>query len=256
MILLEGVEVFVEAHHVANFIHAFAIRRLACPPIPERVHVEIVPVNINAPVGDDRREVGLGPVQRSGIAEVQHPPAVVLLIDILGRHAARSQQPVGMIRPQPGVRHHALRLEPQEEAQSVRVRALAHRREAIREAVGIGNVVALTRRESSEFPARINPIGVHRQLLLCDVQDGLNLIRHGDVVEAEGCAGRGDGQVNGLPVWPRGIMIEQQAAQLPLTFHPVALVAQREHGRCADAFPGEQAQIEILHADAHGEIRS
>ena len=121
------------------------------PPGAERVDVEILPVQIDALLGDELIHAVDDPVPGFGIAEVHHAPF------------RPAEDPLRAVEGQPGAGRRPLGLEPDNQLYLARVEIIADRPEAPGKTCGIG----LPRARLEPVGARV-PTGVHPPVIELD----------------------------------------------------------------------------------------
>ena len=144
---------------------ALAVLGVVRPPIVERRKVEVLAVDTDA-VGSDQVAdvVGQpGPAGRVGQVEQAREQVVRSAAPRRRRYAAWARTQSGWSTGQLGPREDPFRFEPKEQLGAVRSRTLAHRRQPVREAVGVGvprpgySPVALAFLVSARVPAGVDP---------------------------------------------------------------------------------------------------
>ena len=94
----------IEPFDVADLGHALAVGRVGRLPERQRVDVEVVAVDVDAPVADALGEIVGKPLPGGRVAEVEQAVA-----------CSRSQHPLGMLLADAALRMYPLRLEPHDE---------------------------------------------------------------------------------------------------------------------------------------------
>jgi len=261
MLAPQRVPQVVKAGHVADFAHALPVNGLVVAPVPERIHVEVVPVDVDPHVPDHPAQLAFQPGKGRGMAKVQQVKAVRDLVAEPGRHVRRGlEEPLRVLPVKPRVAHHPLRLDPQQEPQPGGVGCVGDGLQAAGIAGRVGFPIAdgpgpPARTWRTREPAGIDPPGIDWRAVSGDVFDHADHVCLGRGLEADDRVRRGgDRRLDRRAAHGRGVMGQQQAPQQILAPPPIRSGPEEgQDGGGADLLARTQPEVRDLHArlDAH-----